>query len=208
MNPITPQYHSVPTIPENGTLVPLDDNSMSMMSDNATSRHGLGLQKYGPTIILLPPPPAQIPFFNRNDLYRPSVILSYDRDRGSSSYSGAPSTLYTDQSASPLPFAQETHHNPQRRISTLSMVSDRPPMYYPNPIFDGSVPVSSSSSNGNSNEKSRKSPRIPTNTLFTAGAEPEGELTSTAIPGRDEGNVDDSVWDSGYPQPLRFVSIA
>ena len=206
MNPITPQYHSVPTIPEN--LAPLDDNSMSTRYDDATSRHGLGLEKYGSTMILLPPP-AQIPFFNRNDLYRPSVILSYDHDRDSSLYSGPPSTLYTDQLPSSLPLAQETHHNLQRGISTLSMMSDSPPMYYPNPILDESVPVSSSSSsNGNSNEKSRKSPRILTNTLFTAVAEPEAELKSTAIPGRDEENVDDSVWDSGYPQPLRFVSIA
>ena len=69
---------------------------------DATSRYGLGLQKYGSTIILLPPP-AQIPFFNRNDLYRPSIILSYDRDCGSSLYSGPLSTLYTDQSPSSLP---------------------------------------------------------------------------------------------------------
>ena len=208
MNPITPQYHSVPIIPENGTLVPLDDNSMSMRYDDATSRYGLGLEKYGSTTILLPLP-AQIPFFNSNNLYRPPIILSYDRDRGSSSYNGPPSTLYTDQSASSLPFAQETHHNPQRRISTLSTLSDRPPMYYPNPILDESVPVSSSSSsNGNTNDKSwKKSHRIPSNSLFTTTIpEPEAEPTSTAISGGDEENV--SAWNSGYPQLLRFVSIA
>jgi hypothetical protein len=33
MSPITPQYHPVPTIPENGTHVPLNDNSVSMRTD-------------------------------------------------------------------------------------------------------------------------------------------------------------------------------
>ena len=203
---VTPQYQAVTTIPENVAHVPLDNNSMpvSMRSDVATSRYGQGIQKYGSIIILLLL--AQIPSFNSNNLYRPPITLSYDR--GSSSYSGLPSTHYTNQSASSLPGAQEIRHNPQRRTSTLSMMSDRPPMYYPNPILDESVPVSSSSSNGNSNEKSQKSPRIPTNTLFTAVAEPEVELTSTAIPGRDVENADASGWDSGYPQPLRFVPIA
>ena len=39
-----PQYHSIPTIPDNGPLGSLDDNSMSMRSDNATSRYGLGIR--------------------------------------------------------------------------------------------------------------------------------------------------------------------
>jgi hypothetical protein len=69
-------------------------------------------------------------------------------------------------------------------------------MYCRNPILDESAPVSSSSSSyGNTNEKS-------TNTLFAPAAEP----TSTAIPGRHEENV--SNWGSGYPQPLRFIPIA
>ena len=47
----------------------------------------------------------------------------------------------------------------------------------------------------------------PSNILFTTTiAEPEVELTSTAISGGDEENV--SAWNSGYPQLLRFVSIA
>ena len=49
----------------------------------------------------------------------------------------------------------------------------------------------------------------PSNILFTTTiAEPEVELTSTSIPGRDVENADASGWDSGYPQPLRFVPIA
>ena len=200
MDPITAQYHSVPTIPGNGTHVPLNDNSVSMRSDSATSHYGLGMQKYGSIIILTPPYSNSL--FKSESLHGPPITLSYDR--GTSSYSGLPSTLYSDQSATSLPRTQPIHHDPQRRISTLSIMSDRPPMYRPNSILDESAPVSSS--NGNTNEKSWKSPRIPANTLFTAVAEPEVEIASTAIPGRHEENV--SVWDSGYPQPLRFVPIA
>ena len=58
MNPITPRYHPVPTILENGiengTNVPINDNSISMSaSDSATSRYELGNQKCGLIIILL-----------------------------------------------------------------------------------------------------------------------------------------------------------
>ena len=75
-------------------------------------------------------------------------------------------------------------------------------MYRLNPISDESTPISSSSMNGNTNEKTQRSPRIPPN---IAGAEPEAESTSTTLPGRGEENV--SAWNSGYPQPLRFVPI-
>ena len=37
-------------------------------------------------------------------------------------------------------------------------------------------------------------------------SEAVGSTTSTAIDGRHEENV--NVWNSGYPQPLKFVSIA
>ena len=201
MDQITPQYHSVPIIPENGTDFPLNNNSMSI-PDGAASHYGFGIQKYGSTILLLSP--YSNSFFNSNDLYGPPVILGYDRG---SSYSGLPSTSHMNQSASSLPLslAQQIHHDPHyplRPVSTLSMMNDNPPMYTANPE---SAPVSSSS-NSNTNEKSRRS-RTPVNALsFTAGAEPEVELTSTPIPGRREENV--SVWDSGYPQPLRFVPIA
>ena len=48
MGPITPQYHQISTIPENGTHVPFNDNSISMTSDGgATSHYGFGIQKYG-----------------------------------------------------------------------------------------------------------------------------------------------------------------
>jgi hypothetical protein len=143
-------------------------------------------------------------FFNSNNLYGPPVTLSYDG--GSSSYSGLPSTLYTNQSGSSSLRNSQVHHEPQsgpqRRISTLSMMTDRPPMYYPNPILDEPTPVSSSSSNGNTNEKSGRAPRNP---AYAGVAQPGVELTSTAIPGRQD-DVND--WDSGYPQPLKFVPIA
>jgi len=186
VNQITPQYHPVPTTPENGTLFPFNDNSISI-PDGAASHYGFGIQN--------------------NDLYGPPTILSYDR--GSSSYSGLPSTPHMNQSATSSPLTRTQQilhdpHDPQRPISNLSMMTDNPPMYSANPNLGGSAPVSSSS-NRNTNEKRRRS-RTPANTLFTAVAEPEVELTSAAIPGRREGNV--SVWDSGYPQPLRFVPIA
>ena len=200
MNQITPQYHPVPTTPGNGTF-PLIDNSISMTSDGSNnSRYEPSLQKYGSIIILLPPCSN---FFISNNLYGPPITLSYDH--GSTSYSGLPFPLYTNQSGSSLPRTPQVHHGPQRRISTLSMMSDRPPMYYRDPVLDESAPISSSSSSGNTNEKSGRS-RIPANTVFTTAAEPEVELMSTAIPGRHEKNV--SVWDSGYPQPLKFVPIA
>ena len=202
---ITPQYHPVPTIPQarDGAHVSLNDNSMSMMPDDARNRYGHGIQKCGSTILLLSPHSHS--FFDSNNLYGSPVTLSYDRV--SSSYSGVPSTVYTNQSGSSLiPRSQQIHHDPhdlQRRISTLSTMTDRPPMYSPSPNFDESAPASSSSSNGNTNEKLGRSLRIPTN---TAGADLRVELTSTAIPGRREEN--DSAWDNGYPQPLKFVPIA
>ena len=52
MDQITPQYHPVPTIPENVTYVPVNDNSISM-SDGATSHYGPGIQKCGSIIIFL-----------------------------------------------------------------------------------------------------------------------------------------------------------
>jgi hypothetical protein len=190
MNPITPQYQSVPTIPGNGSHDPFNNNlnSVSMRSDSATSHYGLGIQKYGSTIILLPP--FSNSFFHSNNLYRPSIAtLSYDSGTSPPLISGPPSTLYTpytDQSASSIPHAPQIHHNlnPQRRVSTLSMMSDRPPMYCPNPTFDGSAPISlasssigitneeSSSSNGNSKEKNRIFHRMSPNTLYTGLAEP------------------------------------
>ena len=82
------------------------------------------------------------------------------------------------------------------------MMTNTPLMYCRNPTLDESVVVSSP--NGNTNEKSEKSPRILS---FTAVAGPEVKLTSTAaIQGKYDEN--DDVWDSGYPQPLRFVPIA
>ena len=215
MTPITPQYQSVPTI---GGHDPFNDNlnSVSMRSDVATSRYGLGIQKYGLTIILFFS--CSNSFFNSNNLYRPPITLSNDRGISPPMTSSPPSTLYTDQSASLLPYAPQVHHNlnPQRRMSTLSMMSDRPPMYCPNPTLDGSAPISlasssigitnegSSSSSGNTNEKNG---RIPMNTLYyTGAAEPEVEPTSTMIPRRQEENIN-STWDNGYPQPPRFVPL-
>ena len=140
-------------------------------------------------------------FFNSKNIYGPPVTLSYDR--GSMSYTGQPSTHSTNQSgsSSSLRTQQQVHHNPQR---TLSKMSDRPPIYQPNPFSDESDPILSSSPNGNnSQEMNGRSPRFPPN---TAGADSEIGLASTVIPGRGgEGNV--SAWNSGYPQPLRFVSI-
>ena len=141
--------------------------------------------------------PCSNSFFNSKNPFGPPVTLSYD------SYSGQPSTLYTNQSgSSSSPRAQQVHHNPQRRTSTLSMMSDRPPMYRPNPFTDEPAPVPSSSSNGNTYQMTGRSPQIPPN---AAGADPEVGLASNMIPGRGEGNV--SAWNSGYPQPLRFVPI-
>ena len=192
MNPIT---SSIPIIPGIGTHVSLND-SMSM-SDGATSRHGLGIQKCGSIIILLPS--YSNSFFSSSNLNGPPII-SYDRG---SSYSGQPSALYSNLSTS-LPHAQQIHHDPQGRISTLLMASDRQPMYSRNPNWDESAPVSSSSK-GNINEKNERPLQIPPEASSIAGAEPAVELTSAAMPGRHEEN--DSAWNSGYPQPLRFVPI-
>ena len=86
------------------------------------------------------------------------------------------------------------------------MMSDGLPLYCDNPILDESASGSSSSSNGTMiNEKTGRS-QILANTLPTAVAEPEVNLTSTAIPESHEEII--NVWDSGYPQPLRFVPIA
>ena len=147
-------------------------------------------------IVLLPS--CSNSFFNSKNIYGPPVTLSYDR--GSMSYTGQPSTHSTNQSgsSSSLRTQQQVHHNPQR---TLSKMSDRPPIYQPNPFSDESDPILSSSPNGNN--AYGRSPRFPPN---TAGADSEIGLASTVIPGRGgEGNV--SAWNSGYPQPLRFVSI-
>ena len=86
------------------------------------------------------------------------------------------------------------------------MMSDRPPLYSHSPVLDEPTlgSVTSSSNVGNINEMGGRS-QIPANTLFTAVAEPEVKPTSTAIPERHEEN--DNAWDSGYPQPLRFVPI-
>ena len=99
------------------------------------------------------------------------------------------------------------HHNPQECISTTpSMMTDKPPMYCHNSLLDESAAASSSSSssssNGNTNEKG--SPVITLS--YTAVAKPEDGVTPTAVTERDEANV--NVWDSGYPQPLRFIPIA
>lgn len=195
-----PQYQSVPTIPGSDGRDPFNDNlnSMSMRSDGATSHYGL----------------------QNSNLYQPPITLSYDRGTPPPLTSGPPSTLYTDQSASSLPQAPQVHHNlnVQRRISTLSMMSDRPPMYSPDPTSYGSVPISlasssigitneeSSSSSGTSNEKNWKSHRIPASHLYTGLAEPEVEPTSTTVPRRHEENV--STWDNGYSQPPRFAPIS
>jgi len=181
MDQITPEYYPVPTTPGNGTHDPFNDNSILMSDGGATSRYGLGIQ-------------------NKN-LYGPPVTLAYDR--GSSSY-GSPSTLVTNQLAPLVPRAQEIHHNPQEHPSSLSMATDRPPMYYRNPILDESAPVPSSS-NANTNEKRGRSSRITQNTLFKGEAKPDVELTSVAGPRRGEENI--NVWNSGYPQPLKFVPI-
>jgi hypothetical protein len=199
-NQITPEYHPVPDLPGNGNDISLNDNSIPVTSDGY---YGLGIQKYGSILILFLP--FSNFFFSSKSLYGPPVTLSYydPYDQGASSYSGQPFTPYMDQSGPSSPHAQQVHHGPQRRISALSTMTDMPPMYRPNPISEESAPILSSSSNGYTNEKSGWSPQIPPN---TAGAEPEVGLTSTAIPGRREENV--NVWDSGYPQPLRFVPIA
>ena len=199
IDPITPQYHPVSTIPENGTR-PLTYNSVSMTSDGTTSHYGLGMQKYGS--IIIPLPSGSNSFFISNNLQvQPPIAVSYDRS--TSSYSGLPPTLYTNQSTSSLSRTQQIHHNPQERISTPSMMTDRPPMYSFNPLLDESAAASSSSSsNGNTNEK-----RSPVNILsYTAVAEPEDRVTSTVVPGRHEENA--GVWDGGYPQPPRFMPIA
>jgi hypothetical protein len=191
MDPITPQHHPVPIIPGNGTHDAFN-NYLISMSDGSTSRYGLdNIQKCGSIINILPP--CSNFFFNSNNPYDPY-------DPGSSSYSGLPSTLYTNQSGSSLPRTPQVRHEPQGRTSTLPMMTDMPPMYYRNPILDESAPVSSSSSNGKLIKSGRS--QIPAK---TGVAQPEVELTSTAIPGRHEENISD--WDSGYLQPLRFVPI-
>jgi hypothetical protein len=134
---------------------------------------------------------------SNNNLYGPPITLNYDR--GSSSYSGPPSTLYTNQSASSLRHPQQVHHDPQGRISSLLMATDRPPKYCRNPNLDESAPISSSSNGYNTNEKSGRSSQIPPNSLYTPVADPNVGLTSTAIPGRREENVSTSSWKSGYP---------
>ena len=75
MNLITPQsrYHSIPTILGYGTHVPLDDNSMLMMSDGATSHYDLDIQKYGSIIVVILPP-AQIPSLIVTILLSPSAM--------------------------------------------------------------------------------------------------------------------------------------
>lgn len=53
--------------------------------------------------------------------------------------------------------------------------------------------------------------RPPNTTPFSGSPEPEESVLSiAAIPGRTEVSsaAGDSVWDSGYPQPLRFVPIS
>jgi hypothetical protein len=180
MNPITPQFRPVPIIPGNGTHDPLNNNLISM-SDGPTSPYGLGIQnnnqitpQYHPvpttlgndTHVPLNDNPISVTSVNakgyyelgiqNNNLYGPPVTLSYDG--GSSSYGGLPSTLYTNQSGSSSPrtsqVLQEPQFGPQRRISTLSTMTDRPPMYCRSPNLDESTLASSSSSNGNTNDKS------------------------------------------------------
>ena len=75
-------------------------------------------------------------------------------------------------------------------------------MYRLDPFSDEYAVALPSSPNGNTNEK-----KSSVNILsYTAEAEPEDGVTSIGVPERDEEIV--SVWDSGYPQPLRFVPIA
>jgi len=153
MNEIKPHYQKVSKIPGNGSHVTLNDNS-----DGATSRFGLGIQN--------------------SNLYEPPTNLIFDR--GSTSSSGVPSTLFTNQSRSSTP---RTQHDPQKRISALLMATDRPPTYWRNSNLDESAPVSPSSSNI-TYEKGGRSPRTP---LFTTVSERDVELTSTATPeGREE----------------------
>ena len=155
------------------------------------------------SIIVLLLPSYSNSIFNSKNIYGPPVTLSYDR--GSMSYTGQPSTRNTNQSGSSSSprTQQQVHHNPQRRVSTLSMMTNRPPIYRPNPFSDESDPMLPSSPNGyNAYEINGRSPRFPPN---TAGADSEIGLTSTVAHGRGEGNV--SAWNRGYPQPLRFVPI-
>ena len=93
---------------------------------------------------------TQIPSLNSENLYGGPITLSYDR--GFASYSGLPTSPYTDQPESP--HTQQVHHVPQRRVSTLSTMTDGLPMYRQNPNFDEFAPVpSSSNANANTNEK-------------------------------------------------------
>ena len=177
MNQVKPHYQKVSKIPGNGTRASFNDNS-----DGATN---LGIQKCASIIILLPT--CSNSFFNSNNLYEPPITFGYDR--GSTSSSGVPSTLFTNQSRATTPRTQQGQHDPQKRISALLMATDRPPTYWRNSTLDESAPVSPSSTSSNTNEKSGRSPRISPNTPFKTVAEGEVEFSSTTTPEGREENV-------------------
>lgn len=126
--------------------------------------------------------------------------------------------------------AKHIPHNPPGHRYTPSMMSDSPPVYnrdsvspdsYLIPIGGGndatsvSITPASSLQGIGTNEKSGNyvpsSLRPPNTTQFSGSPEPEESVIPiAAIPGRNEVSsaVGDSVWDSGYPQPLRFVPIS
>ena len=125
-----------------------------------------------------------------------------------STSSPVPGSLLLPASPIPPQGTRNVPHDPRSSLSTSSMTIDNSAIYSYNSILDGSTAASSSSGNRSTNKKSTDFllySQIPANTPFTEGDEPKNEITSTTISGRHERN--DSVWDSGYPQPLKFVSI-
>lgn len=121
-----------------------------------------------------------------DDLKRPPITLNYH-----------PVISLNNRPPFPLsPMAALRPPPPYHRSSASSMTTDST-MYSRIPILDESSAASSSSGNRDINGKSRNASRIPRSTL----AEYQDEsLASTAIPEKH-------VWDGGYPQPLKFISI-
>ena len=149
----------------------------------------------------------------------------------SSPHTNLPSTFYSNQppsSSLPLPpqRAQQILHNPQGRFSTSSMMNDSPPRYTrefdtspdssvmligrndATSLLDESgrstTAASSSSSSGTRGRTHGPFSQIPPN---PPGAQPDDHLISAAL--MPQGNeARNSVWDTGYHQPLRFIPIA
>ncbi|KAF8801568.1 hypothetical protein BYT27DRAFT_7341887 [Phlegmacium glaucopus] len=205
-----------------GANVPFTDNSSWIRFDDASS-HG-GIQS-----IELQQNPNNLNYYPQTSSYNGVIPSTFYSNQGASSLPLSLPPPLPLHPLTPLP-TQNILRNRQGPLSTFSM-SDSPPMYTrdsdtspdssvmwigkndANSLLDesGRSMTAAPSSNGKTNEKTRGKNQGPSSRIlpiaqYTPGADPaEASVLSTAMP---EGNqARNSVWDSGYPQPLRFIPI-